>query len=357
MILSGKPPRTTQTPSAIRSARRRGPSTCSWVRALASSASRASRRRAGRRQQAELAGDVAAVDVGVVVGDQVVLIVSDVAALDLDPAAVGREALERARAGERARARQRTAARLRSVVTSRISNAKSGNAANSSPKYARIPSGAISSCCADQPIDTAGAPAGHRGVEVVRGQSARSSAWRSRTVRPSRRAVYAPRQARLNIVPAVTRAARARTRRAGPSRAVAAAAAAAVAGRPPLQRLGDRRRLGDRAGRHRDARGRTRWLSSSGRWIRSTCGSSTCGCWSAPTRTPITGARRRRSAIAPGASSGCTAGPSTPPRADGEREAIAGPAPRDRTPERRPGGCGQRVRGAGQGHALRGSRG
>ena len=42
-------------------------------------------------------------------------------------------------------ARQRTAVRLRPVVSSMISSRKSGKAANTSPKYARIPSGAVSS--------------------------------------------------------------------------------------------------------------------------------------------------------------------------------------------------------------------
>ena len=85
-------------------ARRRGRSSRIRVRRLASSVSRASVARARRRQEAELAGDVAAVEVGVVVDD---LVVGDGDARRSPRSrsrAVGREALERARARRTCRA-------------------------------------------------------------------------------------------------------------------------------------------------------------------------------------------------------------------------------------------------------------
>jgi hypothetical protein len=57
--------------------------------------------RAGRRQEAQLRGDAGRVEVGVVVGDQVLLDRHHVTALDVDSGAVGGEALEEPGAGER----------------------------------------------------------------------------------------------------------------------------------------------------------------------------------------------------------------------------------------------------------------
>ena len=99
----GKPPRTSHTPSAISSASPPWIQARARVRALASLVRFDSGARAGRRQHAELAGDVAAVDVGL---EALELVLGgegeDVAALHLEVRAVGNEALERARAGERA---------------------------------------------------------------------------------------------------------------------------------------------------------------------------------------------------------------------------------------------------------------
>ena len=105
------------------------------VRVFASVVSRRSACGAGGRQEAELAGDVAAVDVGGVGDDQVVDDLEHVAALDRDPLAVGGEALEaaRGRRTSRSRASARSSA-SRCVVVSISSKVKSGNASNSSAK-------------------------------------------------------------------------------------------------------------------------------------------------------------------------------------------------------------------------------
>ena len=86
----------------------------------------------------------------------------------------------------------------------------------------------------------------------------------------------------------VQAAARAGARRPRAARALAAAAAAALAGRATRERVRDRRGQRRGAGGHRPVRARRACASSSARSTRPACGSSTCACWCAPTRTRTT---------------------------------------------------------------------
>ncbi len=99
---------------------------------------------------------------------------------------------------------------------------------------------------------------------------------------------------------------RARTCRARPFRVVAATAALALARRPALQRVGTRRRLGNRPRRYRDPRAWLAERSSSGRSTRPATRSTTCAFSSVPTLTQTTGDKRHRFVAARGASYGCT---------------------------------------------------
>ena len=91
-----------------------------------------------------------------------------------------------------------------------------------------------------------------------------------------------------------------RAGRARAARRVAAAPAAAVARRAARQRLGARRRRRDRARRHRLPRARLDRPSRARARPGRPASSSTSGCSSAPTRTPTTTARPRRSSSASG---------------------------------------------------------
>ena len=123
------------------------------MRTLASRVSRASAREPAGGRNAELARDVAAVEVGVVALDQLVGDRQDVAALDLDARAVGANPWNAPGPANVPRARHRTATRPRPAVVSSTSNRKSGNAANSSLKYWRTPVGRGQLPLADEPLD------------------------------------------------------------------------------------------------------------------------------------------------------------------------------------------------------------
>ena len=127
---------------------------------------------------------------------------------------------------------------------------------------------------------------------------------------------------------------------------LAAAAPAAVAGRPALQRVGDRGRRRDRARRHRHARARLARRTSSARSTRSAAARARPAARLHPRpRRPLRPGARR-SPTAPAASCGRTPTTSTSPRcADDPEAALAAPR-RDRAPERRARGDAAATRGA-----------
>ena len=164
-------------------ARRRGRTLRIFVRTFASFASRASAGEPGRRQDPELARDVAAVDVGVVVPDQIVGDGQHVAALDLDPAR--RWARSPGTSPGPANvpvARQRTAVRLRYGRQVEDLEREVGERVEQRREVRADAVGRDQVLLADEPVDRAGRPQRGGGVEVVGGRARRSTAWRYPTV-------------------------------------------------------------------------------------------------------------------------------------------------------------------------------
>ncbi len=123
--------------------------------------------RARRRQEPELPGDVAAVEIGVVVLDQPVADGQHVAALDLDPRPVRLEALERPGPANVPRACQRTAVRCARGGRIQDLEREIGERREQRPKYSLTPSGPTTSSWPTNRSIASGRPARRGGVEVV----------------------------------------------------------------------------------------------------------------------------------------------------------------------------------------------
>ena len=106
--------------------------------------------------------------------------------------------------------------------------------------------------------------------------------------------------------------------------------------------VASRRRL--RPVRHRHARSRNRWRTSSGRWRCAACASRTCGWWSARTPTPTTAGRPPTIVERAGCELWMHPSHELMNRMVEDPEAVLRPAPGGRPPERRAGGAAAPLR-------------